>query len=546
MTTRRDFLRTSAAAAGVALVRLPSRAQSRTVDAHIEVLLDEPLGTISPNIYGHFTEDLGGVIYDGLWVGEGSKIPNVGGLRKSVIDHMRKIHAPVVRYPGGCFADSYDWRDGIGPRDKRPRRTSFWKNGDPQQPRDQKYDPNQVGTDEFVRFCRECGAQPYLAANVRSLPAEVFQHWVEYCNSPAGSTTLADARAANGSRDPFNVQFWGVGNESWGCGGNFEPEQYATEFRRYVTWVPEFGNHLSFVASGPDSSNFQWTTRFFEAMAKTHSLHFVYGWSLHHYAWNLSRGKTQDWEQGKGDALKFDVADWYEILREGQRIEDLILGHWQIMGQTDREHRVKLVVDEWGPWYKPGSGLTPGFPLEQTPTLRDAVFSGMTLDIFNRHPEKVAMAACAQLINCLNSLYLAHEDHFVVTPVGHVFDLYSPHQGGQSLRTNITSPAANYNRDGVSASFWGLAGSASLKGKSLFVTAVNPDTANAREIEINVKAASVKAGTVTLLTAPDIHAYNSFDRENVVPRAGEVKVTQAGAVVTAPAASVLAIQLDLV
>jgi alpha-N-arabinofuranosidase len=173
-------------------------------------------------------------------------------------------------------------------------------------------------------------------------------------------------------------------------------------------------------------------------MAKNHAFHSVYGWALHHYAWNLSRGKTHDWDQGKGDALKFDVGDWYESLREGQRIEELILEHWQIMGQTDHEHRVKLVVDEWGPWYKPGSGLTPRFALEQTPTLGDAIFSGMTLDIFNRHPEKIAMAACAQLINCLNSLYLTHEDHFVITSVGHVFDLYSPHQGGQSLRTNIT------------------------------------------------------------------------------------------------------------
>jgi alpha-N-arabinofuranosidase len=382
---------------------------------------------------------------------------------------------------------------------------------------------------------------------VRSLPAEVFQHWVEYCNSPAGSTTLADMRAANGSRDPYDVQFWGVGNESWGCGGNFEPEQYAMEFRRYVTWVPEFGKKpLAFIASGPNVDNYEWTSGFFQAMAKTHSFHFVYGWALHHYAWNLSRGKTQDWVAGKGDALKFDNADWYELLREGQRMEDLILAHWQVMGESDRQHRVKLVVDEWGPWYKPGSELTPGFVLEQTPTLRDAVFSGMTLDIFNRHPEKVAMAACAQLINCLNSLYLAHEDNFVVTPVGHVFDMYSLHQGGQAVRTIFSSPQVKYDRDGSPATFWGLAGSASLNNKTLFVTAVNPDTTQAHETEIAIRGAAVSAGKMSVLTGPDIHAYNNFsNHDSVVPRPGDVKVTRAGAVVTAPPASVIAVQLDL-
>src|SRR5271169_347768 len=227
MIRRRDFLRNSALGiAGLAFSRSlsgPAAAQARTVDAHIEVLIDEPLGTISPNIYGHFTEDLGGVLYDGLWVGENSKIANVNGIRKSVIDHMRTIKAPVVRYPGGCFADSYDWRDGIGPRDQRPRRTNFWANDDPKQPADHKYDPNQFGTNEFVQFCKLVGAEPYLAANVRSLPAEAFYRWVEYCNSPAGSTTLADQRAAFGSAEPYNVRYWGVGNESWGCGGNFTP-----------------------------------------------------------------------------------------------------------------------------------------------------------------------------------------------------------------------------------------------------------------------------------------------------------------------------------
>src|SRR5271169_2994458 len=323
MIDRRKFLRNSAlGAAGLALSRFSREtaiAQSRTADAHIEVLLNEPLGTISPNIYGHFTEDLGGVLYDGIWVGENSTVANVNGIRKSVIDHMRKIKAPVVRYPGGCFADSYDWRDGIGPRGQRPRRTDFWANDDPKQPAVHKYDPNRFGTNEFAQFCRLVGAEPYLAANVRSLPAQQFMQWVEYCNSPAGSTTLADARGAAGFREPFNVRYWGVGNESWGCGGNFEPAEYAMEFRRFATWVPRYGSELMFIASGPDGDNYNWSSAFFEAIAKKDP-HFAtpWGWALHSYAWNLSRGRTNDWDKGKGDAVNFEAADWYELLREGQ------------------------------------------------------------------------------------------------------------------------------------------------------------------------------------------------------------------------------------
>ncbi len=550
MSGRREFLRNSALGlAGVAFSRYSGLtwAQTRGADAHVEVLLDEPLGTISPNIYGHFTEDLGGVIYDGLWVGETSKIPNVHGIRKAVVDHMKKIKAPVVRYPGGCFADSYDWHDGIGPRDKRPRRTNFWANGDPKQPLNHKFDPNQFGTDEFMQFCKLVGAQPYLAANVRSLPADAFVQWVEYCNSPAHSTTLADQRSANGSAEPYNVHFWGVGNESWGCGGNFDPAEYAMEFRRYSTWVPQFGDRLAFIASGPNDDNYQWTSGFFEAMAKHDPrFHSVYGWALHYYTWNMSRGKTKDWVQGKGDALNFDVTDWYELMREGQKMEGLIESHWQVMGQTDHEHHVKLVVDEWGPWYRPGSEATPGDALEQIPTLRDGVFSGMTLDIFNRHPEKVGMAACAQLINCLNSLYLAHENNFVVTPVGHVFDMYSAHQGGQSLRTIFSAPQIRYDRDASPATFWGLQGSASLRDKTLLLTVVNPSTTEARETQIALRGGTAASGTMTVLTASDIHAHNTFQQPDaVMPQKKDVSVNGSTINITFSPASVSAIELKL-
>ncbi len=518
-------------------------------ESRIDILLQEPLGTISPDIYGHFTEHLGGVIYDGIWVGENSKVANINGIRKSLVEEMRRIKPAVVRYPGGCFADSYDWRDGVGPVDQRPRRTNFWVDGESSSaPASHKYEPNQFGTNEFVRFCKLIGAQPYLAANVRSLSAEQFYRWVEYCNSPAGSTTLADVRAASGFADPFGVRFWGVGNESWGCGGNFTPQEYAVEFRRFTTWVPRYGQQLSFVASGPNVDDWNWTRGFLEEILRKGrgQLREIYGLALHHYAWNLSRGRTQDWVQGKGDAVKFDAVDWYELLREGERMEGLINGHWQIMGEADPGHSIKLIVDEWGPWYRPGSELTPGDQLEQLPTLRDAVFSGMTLDLFNRHPEKVAMANCAQLINCLNSLYLAHEDKFCVTPVGHVFAMYAAHQGGQAVRTLFNAPAITYERDNQPASFWGLKGSASIREKTLVLSVVNPSVGDARETQIVVRGATITSGSATTLTNTDMHAHNTFEQTNVVvPRTEAVQPSSGTLVHTFPPASVTKLALNL-
>jgi len=553
LLNRRGFLQRGALGATALLVApkigWTTTANSRVADSRIEVLFDEPLGIISPNIYGHFVENLSGVLYDGIWVGEKSPVPNIDGLRKSLIEHMRKIKATVIRFPGGCFADSYDWRDGIGPAEKRPRRTNFWVNGESEKaPPSHRYDPNAVGTNEFVHFCKLIGAEPYLAANVRSLPASAFQQWVEYCNSPAGSTTLADARAAAGYAEPFRVKYWGVGNESWGCGGEFTPQEYAVEFRRYSTWLPTYGDNLNLIASGPNTDDWNWTREFLTEVLRKGpgGLHRIYGMALHHYAWNLSRGKTKEWVAGKGDALKFDPVDWYELLREGERMENLVTGHWQVLSEFDREHRVKLVVDEWGPWYRPGSEATPGDQLEQMPTLRDAVFSGMTLDIFNRHPEKVAMANCAQLINCLNSLYLAQEDKFVITPVGHIFELYASHQGGQSLRTIFSSPNLHYDRDGQSAAFWGLRGSASLRDKNLTITAVNPSTSEPRLAEIALKGASIKEASMNFLSNADIHAHNTFDqREVVVPQTKRLSATEGNFVVEFLPASVVALNIQL-
>jgi alpha-L-arabinofuranosidase len=545
-TTRREFLRDSSLAFGGAVfasqVKLPT-----SKHAQVDILIDEPIGTISPNIYGHFVELLGGVVYDGIWVGENSRIPNIKGIRKELIEHLRRMRAPIIRFPGGCAADSYDWRDGIGPKENRPRRTNFWFFGDKRKGNtSSKFDPNHFGTDEFVRLCRLCNAEPYLAANVRSLSARDFNLWMEYCNSPAGSTTLADRRAADGSPEPYNVRYWGVGNEAWGCGGNFTPEEYSVEYRKFVSWVPGYDVNPQFIGSGPNSDDYNWTRKFFERLTAKGGFDAIQGWSLHHYAANLGRGHVKGWEESKGEAVNFQPVDWYEVLREGERVESLITGHWKIMQETEVGRKVKLVVDEWGPWYKPSTEIAPGYALSQMPTLRDAVFSAMTLDIFNCHADKVSIAACAQLVNCLNSPFLAMEDKFVATPVFDVFEMYAAHQGGTSLRTEIAAEPTTYPRDGVPTNFWGVKGSASLKGKTLVVSLARPDTQEALTVDIRPRGATVRSGRITTLTNSVLNAHNTFEQPNVVrPTSRDLKLSGGAVTVELPAASVNVLELTL-
>jgi len=549
---RREFLKTSAMAAGAVFAFGPRDLWSQSAEARIEVLLDEPIAQISPNLYGHFTEHIGGVIYDGVWVGKNSKIPNQSGIRSALIEHLRQIHAPIIRWPGGCFADSYDWRDGIGTENERPRRTNFWETEPDAAKLHEKgpqiFESNEFGTNEFVQFCRLSGAEPYIAANLRSLSALDFDHWVEYCNSPAGSTTLAEKRRTQGYSEPFNVRYWGVGNESWGCGGNFTPEEYASEFRRFTTWIPRYGVDLELIGSGPSDDDIDWTHRFFEKLYADHrySNPSFTGWSVHHYSWNLSRGKSQDWIAAKGDSLRFDAVDWYELLNEARHIERIITDQWAVMGEYDLEHRIKLVVDEYGPWYREGSELDQSHIFGQQITMRDALATALTLDTFNRNADKVSLAACAQLVNNLNALFLAHGDQFISTPNFHVFSLYSGHQGAQALRAEFLTPPIRYSRDGKPASFWGLAGSASQHGKIVSVTVVNPDLGNPKLTEIAMPGASIDSASGNVLAAHDVHDHNTFEQpDNVRPRKLDVTVITGLVRVTLPAASVSRIDIEL-
>jgi len=540
---RRQFLKQAlAGGAGSMLLRRLPAAYAAT-EARIEVLPDEPIGRILPALYGHFAEHIGGVVYDGIWVGEDSKIPNLGGIRKDLVEHMRRLGPSVVRWPGGCFADSYNWRDGVGPRERRPRRPNFWINTPflkkaPDGPA--KYDPNRFGTDEFVRFCRLVGSEPYIAANVRSGTPEDFSQWVEYCNAPAGSTTLADQRVANGSRAPMNVRFWGVGNESWGCGGTYTPEEYAMEYSRFASWVPDFGVELALIAAGPSGDELDWTRGFFSQMAVNHHrrslLAGTYGWALHYYCGTA----------GEGQAVNFGTDDWYALLVKADRMEELIKGHWEIMGEFDEAHRVKLLVDEWGAWHRPGSEVHETHLFGQTSTMRDALVAALTLDTFNRHADKVVMGNVAQLVNNLHSLFLTHEERFVATPNFHVFEMYSAHRDGTSLRTVFECPGLDLGTPQTPGRLWGLGGSASLHDRRLVLTVVNPSVAEAREAEIVVRGARIASARATVLSGNAIQAHNSFDHPDAVTPTSDMASPARGRLVYSfPPASVVRLICEL-
>ena len=551
MTSRRQFLQAAAAGTAWLVSRnrvLPAMA-GQTAESRIDVLLNEPVGVIAPEIYSHFVEHLGGVVYDGIWVGKDSKVPNINGIRKQLVEALAKTKPGVIRWPGGCFADQYDWRDGIGPHRQRPQRTNFWVDA-PEWPKNarrdgpQVYDPNHFGTVEFARFCKLAGAKPYFAANLRSLPAQEFWRWVEYCNAPQGSATLARQREADGEARPLNVEYWGVGNESWGCGGNFAPEDYAIEYRRFSAWVPSYGVPLKLVGSGPNGDSYDWTSRFFGKMGG--SVTSMWGWALHHYAWNASAGRTTNWFQGKRDALSFNEEQHYELLREANRMEELITKHWKLMGEVDREHRVKLLVDEWGAWHAPGTEPFPEALVGQQNTMRDAVLAGLSLDTFNRHADKVAMANVAQLVNCLHSLFFAHEDKFCVTPTYHVFAMYAAHQGAQSLRTEFSTPAQAYSRNGQPTSLPGLAGSASIKGKQVMLTVTNQSLDQMRETQIALRGGTIKSVNAVTLVTDDVHAHNSFEMPNVVEPKTQAVSTQGSTLVHRfPPASVTKLEITL-
>ncbi|MBQ2922880.1 MAG: alpha-N-arabinofuranosidase [Tyzzerella sp.] len=492
------------------------------------IFAPEVIGKINPDIYGQFAEHIGGVIYDGIWVGKESDVPNIHGFRKYIVDMLKRINVPVLRWPGGCFAETYDWRDGIGDPQSRPVRRNWWIKWDGQ------YENNQVGTHEFMEFCNLIGARPYFAANLNSCDILNTRNWLDYCNSPKGTTTMAKLREENGQAEPFGVKTWGIGNENWGGGGNMSPEAYAEMFRRLAVVFENTDSDLDLIACGPDSYDFAWTHGFMKNIATSYK--HISGFSLHHYCYSTA------------EALAFSMDDWYNLIADAADMDRLIQKHWNIISAYNMEDKAKLVVDEWGAWNReaPVSGPSGGEHLfEQEVTMRDAMVSAVTLNILNNNCDKVRMANAAQLVNCIQSLFLSKGKDCVATANYHVFDMYQSHMNGTAVRTVCDCGDNEFaGKDGLTRKLQKIFSSASMKDGILTITVCN--TSAKQEETFQLDLIGIGCGEITrfvLLQGDNLYAHNTFENpQSVLPE--EMPIPNDN-VFTLPAGSIALIQLNI-
>ena len=486
----------------------------------VSILFPKKIGTIAPEIYGHFSEHIGGVFYDGLWVGRDSAVPNINGFRKDLIEKLRAIHPPVLRWPGGCFAETYRWRDGIGK--KRPVRRSWWTKYDG------RYENNEVGTHEFVELCELIGAKPYFAVNVTSCTPQDALEWMDYCLSPRGTTTLALERETNGHPEPFDIPFWGIGNENWGGGGNMTPEYYALKYRQYATAMKNTGFPVKFFAGGPNSGDYNWSHKLSASLGEHPPI--VDGMSMHYYTINNQKGNTAD------EVTNCTRDGWYAVLEKAALIEERITRHYAVTQSYKMEEKLKLVIDEWGCWHPEGSGPSKGYNLfEQQSTMRDAMVAATTLNIFNKHCDKIIMANLAQLCNNLHCLILAGGEHCIVTPTYHVFDMYQEHQGATLVDTVVDSNEIFEEKLSVSAS---------VKDGQLLITLANLSCEQDCEVSLDFLGGDVlNKATVRTLAEDSINAHNTFeDPCAVMPRDSEIDPHKT---VTVPRAGIVALRVAL-
>jgi len=490
---------------------------------------DQGKDIISRNIYGQFSEHLGHCIYGGIWVGEDSQIPNTRGIRDDVVAALKKIEVPVVRWPGGCFADVYHWMDGIGPRDQRPKRiNSIWGG---------VVENNQFGTHEFMDFCEQIGAAPYICGNVGSGSVEEMAEWVEYMTA-ATNSIMSDLRRKNGREKPWKVPFFAVGNESWGCGGNMTAEFYADNFSRYNTFVKDYpGNKIYRVASGGLEADYHWTEVLMKWSAEQpkHGGQPLNGYSLHYYT--LSNGR---WPP-KGLATEFTEAQWHATLRYALRMDELINKHSAIMDKYDPQKRVGLIVDEWGTWHDVEPGTNPGFLYQQN-TLRDALVAGVTLNLFNQHADRVKMANIAQMVNVLQAMVLTDKDKMTVTPSYWVFEMYTVHHDATLLPSDLQSADYQFGNQKIPA----VSASASRdKAGKIHVTLCNLNPNQPAEVACDLQGAKAQKISGRVLTAPEMNAHNTFDQpDNVKPAEfNTFRVTNDGFTTTLPPKSVVVLEL---
>ncbi len=444
---------------------------------------------ISKHIYGHFAEHLGRCIYGGFYVGENNtRIPHSDGLRNDVTNALIKLKVPNLRWPGGCFADTYHWKDGVGPKDKRPTIVNTWWGG--------VTEDNSFGTHDFLNLCERIGAEPYLSANVGSGTVQEVADWVQYVNFD-GVSPMSDWRKANGREKPWNVTYWGVGNEAWGCGGNMTAEYYANIYRQYTTFM---SGKLFKIASGANSGDYHWT----EVLMRDIPHWMLQGVALHHYS-------VIDWNK-KGSATAFSEKEYFTTLQRAWKMEELVTRHSTIMDKYDPQKKVALVVDEWGGWYDVEPGTNPGFLFQQN-TMRDAMIAGMTLNIFNNHADRVKMANLAQTINVLQAVILTDEEKMILTPTYHVMEMYNVHQEGTLLP--VTFKSSDYILDGDKLPAVSASASADTEGR-VHLSLVNIDSRNTQEISIDLHGKKFTSITGRILTSARLQDFNSFDQPNKI------------------------------
>lgn len=511
--SRRRFAANAAALSLSALV--PRKLFADTASAQrVTVHTDSELGLVRPEFHGHFAEHLGSCVYGGLWVGKKSPIPNVDGYRKAAVEYLRELGIPVLRWPGGCFADDHHWRDGIGPASNRLRRVNIhWGN---------YVEDNSFGTHEFIGLCRMLGAEPYIAGNMGSGSPEELRDWIEYCNYPSGST-LSNERAANGSAEPFHVRYWGVGNESWGCGGAMRPEEYADNYRRFAVYLREFGGTKPFlIASGPNGNDERWSRGVLEGMRRLPD-----GFAMHYYS------------GGQETATAYTVEEMNKQLSSFALIEKAVIQQRALLDGFKGGSQVGLILDEWGVWDRmvPEEEKRYG-RLWQQSTMRSAVAAGLGLNLFNRQAGKLYMCNIAQMVNVLQSLLLTdgpEGQHCVRTTTYYGYEIFKPHRSKMAVRveTADTSPL-------------GLSVSASKDDKEMVVSVVNPQHDADMQVDCSLRGISGAGGTARILHDNDWNAYNSFDHpDRVIPRQHPVTVEGSRVRLDLPRLSVATVTLRL-
>ncbi len=484
----------------------PALFAQNTSCGKIVINADQGRDTISRHIYGHFSEHLGRCIYGGFYVGEGNtEIPNKNGVRTDVVEALKELRIPNLRWPGGCFADTYHWKDGIGPKPERPTIVNTWWGG--------VTEDNSFGTHEFLNMCEMLDAEPYLSANVGSGTVQELADWIQYVNHD-GVSPMAGLRRKNGREEPWNVKYWGVGNEAWGCGGHMTAEYYANIYRQYATFMSDWSNSggLYRIASGASSGDYKWT----EVLMRDIPHRMVDGLALHHYS-------VIDWND-KGSATEFTEQQYFTIMERALRMEELVQRHSTIMDRYDPGKKLALVVDEWGGWYDVEPGTNPGFLYQQN-TMRDAMIAATTLNTFNNHCDRVRMANLAQTVNVLQAVILTEEEKMLLTPTYHVMKMYNVHQDALLLPSSLEN--CSYSLGGETLPALSVSASRNNDGV-VHISLANIDSRETRTISVELRGISFSSVRGQILRSGRLQDHNTFNQPDKVKPAEFLQFKQSG------------------